>query len=81
MCDYKTVLAIQDYGRINIKLRGVMEQKKISRYQLSKLCGTRFEVINKWYTGTVERIDSDVLARICFSLVCRVEDVIEYNEQ
>ncbi|MDE6156266.1 MAG: helix-turn-helix transcriptional regulator [Eubacterium sp.] len=55
-----------------------MDAQKITRNQLSRLTNTRFEVINKWYNGNVERIDCDVLARICFSLDCSVEDIIEY---
>lgn len=43
------------------------------------MTSTRFEIVNKWYTGEVERIDSDVLARFCFVLNCKVEDLIEYN--
>lgn len=78
MNDFKPVSTIQNYGEIKIKLRELMEEKGLTRYQLSRLTNTRFEVINKWYNGNVERIDSDVLARLCFSLGCRVEDIIEY---
>lgn len=80
MNDFKPVSTIQNYGEIKIKLRELMEEKGLTRYQLSRLTNTRFEVINKWYNGNVERIDSDVLARLCFSLGCRVEDIIEYNK-
>lgn len=79
MDEIKPVLTIQDYGRIEVKLREIMERKKLSRYQLSKLCNTRFEVIDKWYSGTVERLDSDVLARLCFTLGCHVADILEYK--
>lgn len=80
MNDFKPVSTIQNYGEIKIKLRELMEEKELTRYQLSRLTNTRFEVINKWYNGNVERIDSDVLARLCFTLGCRVEDIIEYCE-
>ena len=80
MEELKPVSSIQDYGKIKIKLKDIMEQKSITRYQLSRLTNTRFEVINKWYNGSVERIDSDVLARLCFTLGCRVDEIIEYNK-
>ncbi|MBQ7598562.1 MAG: helix-turn-helix transcriptional regulator [Clostridia bacterium] len=57
-----------------------MEQKGISRYQLAKLTNTRFEVVNKWYQGVVERIDVDILARFCFCLDCCVSDIISYRK-
>ena len=75
----KSVTTMCQYGKIKIKLRGIMEEKGLTRYQLSKITSTRFEVINKWYNGEVERIDSDVLARFCFVLNCKVEDLIEYE--
>ena len=75
----KTTRPMCQYGKIKIKLREIMEEQELSRYQLSKMTSTRFEVINKWYNGEVERIDSDVLARFCFVLNCKVEDLIEYE--
>ena len=78
MSNAKPISTICEYGKINIHLKDIMDAQKITRNQLSRLTNTRFEVINKWYNGNVERIDCDVLARICFSLDCSVEDIIEY---
>ncbi|MCM1365444.1 MAG: helix-turn-helix transcriptional regulator [Faecalibacterium sp.] len=80
MDNIKPIITICEYGRIKIKLRAVMDEKGISRNQLSKLTNTRFEVVNKWYNGTVERIDADILARFCFTLNCNVSDIIEYQK-
>ena len=74
----KPITQICEYGKIKIKLKEVMTAQNITRYQLSKLTNTRFEVVNKWYNGTVERIDADILARFCFTLDCDVSDIIEY---
>lgn len=78
MNDVKPIATICEYGKIKLKLRDIMDSKKISRNHLAKLTDTRFEVINRWYNGNVERIDSDLLARLCYSLDCSVEDIIEY---
>lgn len=78
MDNYKPVMTICEYGKIKINLRKIMEAKGLSRNQLAKLTSTRFEVVNKWYGGEVERIDSDILARFCFTLGCQVSDIIEY---
>lgn len=72
------IVSVCDYGKITIHLKELLEQKKFSRYQLAKLTNTRFEVINKWYKGDVERIDADILARFCYTLDCSVSDLIEY---
>ncbi len=78
MSDIKPIATVCDYGKIKIRLKDIMDRKQISRNQLAKTTNTRFEVINKWYNGSVERMDCDVLARLCYSLDCSVEDIIEY---
>ena len=79
MKELKSVSTVSNYGKIKIELKKIMDEKKLSRYQLSKLTNTRFEVINKWYNGYVERIDSDILARLCYVLDCNAEDIIKYK--
>ena len=75
------VLTIQEYGHINIKLKELMDARGLKRGALSRLTGVRFEVIDKWSKGKVERMDLDVLARICFVLDCKVSDILEYQEK
>ena len=55
--------------------------KEITRNALARATNTRFEVINKWYQGHVEKIDTDVLARICYILECTPGDIIVYNSK
>lgn len=75
----KPIVTICEYGRIKINLRNILEEKGVTRNQLAKLTSTRFEVVNKWYDGDVERIDADVLARFCYVLDCQVSDIIKYE--
>ena len=76
----KTVISIQEYGKVNIKLKTIIEQKGMTRGALAKLTNTRFEVIDKWCRNNVEKLDLDVLARICYALECLPCDIIEYSE-
>ncbi|MCI8293832.1 MAG: helix-turn-helix transcriptional regulator [Hespellia sp.] len=55
-----------------------MNQKQITRNALARAINTRFEVVDKWYNGHVEKIDADILARICFVLDCEPGDIIRY---
>ncbi len=77
----QSVVLIQNYGRVRIKLRQVMDARGISRNRLARMVNTRYEVIDKWYQGSLEKIDADILARICFVLHCQVKDILEYVEQ
>lgn len=73
-------LTLRNYGRIRINLKERMDAEGITRYALAKKAATRFEVIDKWYSGEVERIDLDILARICFVMHCKIEDILVYEE-
>lgn len=73
------IYTINDYGHIKIDIKTVMDKKSISRNALARKIGARFEVINKWYNGSVEKIDADILARICFTLDCAPSDIIKYQ--
>lgn len=75
----KSILIVKDYGRVNLKLKDIIDERGITRNALANLVDTRFEVIDKWYNNKVERLDLDVMARICYVLECKPSDIIEYN--
>lgn len=79
MKELRSVVSLSSYGNITVHLKELIEARGITRYRLAKLADTRFEVVEKWCSGTVERIDSDVLARFCYILDCDVSDIIQYN--
>ena len=81
MNDSKSVFAIKDYGKISLHLKEIMDSKKITRNCLARVSNTRFEVINKWYNNEVEKMDLDILARICYVLECSPADIIKYEEK
>ena len=80
MSENKSVFLIKKYGKINVKLKQFLDNRNIKRGNLASSVNANFEVINKWYNNDVERLDLDVLARICYVLNCKVEDIIEYAE-
>ena len=78
MKEMRSVMNIGSYGKISVHLKEIIEERGITRYRLAKLADTRFEVVEKWCSGTVERIDSDILARFCYILDCEITDMIKY---
>lgn len=79
MNELRSVVNLTSYGNISIHLKELIEDRGITRYRLAKLADTRFEVVEKWCSGTVERIDSDLLARFCYILNCEITDIIQYH--
>ena len=72
-------MTMREYGQIHIRLRALLEERNMSRNALARAANTRFEVVDKWFRDDVEKIDADVLARFCFVLGCRIEDLLEYQ--
>ena len=77
----RSVITINDYGKITVHIKEIMDKKGITRNYLAKASNTRFEVINKWYNGQVEKMDLDILARICYVLDCTPADIIIYSKR
>ena len=61
---------IPQYGRIELYLKDIMDKQNLTRNAVARAIDTRFEVVNKWYNGSVEKIDADILARLCYVLNC-----------
>lgn len=75
------LFTMNQYGKITIDIKTFMDEKHINRNMLARAINTRFEVIDKWYGGCVEKIDADILARICFVLECSPGDIIRYDKK
>ena len=81
MNNSKSVVTIKDYGKISIHLKEIMDSKNMTRNYLARVSNTRFEVINKWYNNDVEKMDLDILARICYVLECSPSDIMRYDNK
>lgn len=75
----KSVITINDYGKITVHIKEIMDREGITRNYLAKVSNTRFEVIDRWYNGEIEKMDLDILARICYVLECSPADIIKYS--
>ena len=62
---------------IRICLDKTLNQRNISRYELSKRTGIQYQIIDNYYKNKVKRYDSYVLERICSALDREISEVIE----
>lgn len=65
---------------IKLTIDKYIDSKKITRYELAKRTGIRFQIIDNYYKNKVVRYDSDILNRICNALDCDISDLIEYKK-
>lgn len=68
----------QDYGYIKIKLTELIEERGISKNKLSHRADMQRTQINQYCNGSITRLDTAVLARICKTLDCKIEDLLEF---
>ena len=65
---------------IKLTLAEYLDQHNITRYELSKKTGIKFQIIDNYYKNKVVRYDSFLLDKICEALDCDISDLIEYKK-
>ena len=65
---------------VKIILDTALKRYNISRYELSKRTGIRYQIIDNYYKNKVVRYDSFILDKICTALGCNIEEIIEYQK-
>lgn len=68
------------YGKVTIKLKDLMTKEGISINKLSQAAQMQRYQLKKYINNSVQRIDLNVLARLCCVLECEIEDILEYKE-
>ncbi len=64
---------------IRLTIDQYLGKVNITRYELSKRTGIKFQIIDNYYKNKVVRYDSYVLDRICEALNCDISDIVEYQ--
>ena len=65
---------------IQLILNKYLDEHGITRYELAKRAGIRFQIVDNYYKNKVVRYDSDILNRMCDALECDISDLIQYKK-
>lgn len=82
MVEPKSIISYrtEEYGCVRVKLANVLDSRGITRNRLRTLTGVKYEVIDRYYKGvSVELVDLDFLAKVCYVLNCEISDLLEYQ--
>lgn len=73
------IVELKNYGKVEIKLKTIMDKKNISIYQLSQLASLKHSTVKNYYNNMpITRVDLDVISKMCYVLDCKIEDILEY---
>ncbi len=65
-------------GEIRIHLAQIMQEKNISLNQLSFRTEMQRTQLRNYRDNKIQRLDIDILKRLCYVLECDLHDLIEY---
>lgn len=65
-------------GKIVVLLDAFIKERGISKNQASRKANISRTRFNKYCNNEIQRVDIDVLARLCESLGCEVSDLLRY---
>lgn len=68
-----------NYGKVKLTINKMMKKRNINTYKLSILTGINWGIVKRYAYGDLYRVDLDLLARMCFALDCKLEDLIYYE--
>ena len=63
---------------VRLTIDRYIDARGITRYELAKQTGVKFQTIDRYYKNRVVRYDAYILDRICTALDCSLSDIVEY---
>ena len=63
---------------IKFKIHILMAEKRMTQKDVMEATGITTTVMNKYYYGTIARIPTHHIDKLCKLFNCKIEDLIEY---
>lgn len=67
-------------GEVIIKLDALLKAKGVSKNKICKYCDMQRTQLNRYINNEMDRVDLNILARLCEYLDCEVSDILEYRK-
>lgn len=72
---------INEYGHVKVKLAKLLDEQGITRNKLASLIGVKYSIVDRYYRSDhIEFVDLGFVAKVCYSLGCKIDDLLEYVE-
>ncbi len=66
------------YGKVKLNIAAIMDAEGISINHLAVLANLERIQVKAYRDNTVQRLDRDIIARLCWALDCDISDLITY---
>lgn len=68
-----------DYGRLEIRLNELLQEKGLSKNKLSHKAEMNWKQIDNYCTNNITRLDVFVLCKLCTVLECEIQDLLVFH--
>lgn len=70
---------MEDWGHVDLKLDEFMKKNNISRSTLSRNAQIHYNQLLKYCRNDMQKVDLNILARICKTINCEIGEIIKYT--
>lgn len=67
-----------DYGYVRLNLDKIMKEQNVSINKLAFRAEMQRSQLKAYIKNDIQRLDVSVLARLCYSLECSLDELVEY---
>ena len=68
---------MKDFGKVDVVLDEYLKKNKVSRSSLTRNAELQYGQILKYCRNEVQKLDLNILAKLCTVLNCNIEDILK----